>query len=623
MHKKLQLISVIFLFVCSLVHAADWMPDARLEQAVRDKLQISDAIPIHKADMPHLHEIITDNISNLQGLEHAINLKVLLLNNGGIRDLTPLSHLTQLYHLELDGNQIVDISPLSHLTQLEDLALSGNQITDFTPLLNLTNLKYLDIRDNPDSGAGQFVSAHPAIIDALRRWMCDFERPSYVRPVSERIEDRDYPSIYVHTTQSFKNTSDLESMKHLARSDMFGEAYPFGNDALWFEKSPFGGVVRAGEGLRHIQNVKRIHEELLHENPNMMFFVEIAYFDGRGYHDDRSPFGLDSPYWLRNPDGTIAHRPAPLDAQGNEKWVEPLLDFTNPDVIDIIVAQAVAVAKCGLYDGIWLDRWQETTDFQGELRGLVTPEAERLARDKILQRIRASVPDDFLIFVNATWSKIPRWASYINGVLMETWPSGANDTYTHRDFSEFEEAILWNEANLKDPSLALLHCKLEEDTDRNQQTVRAFTTLSLTHSDGYINVHLWNHGDIYDDFFDAPLGRPIGEKTKTYDNREGLFIREFTNGWAVYNRSGNEQTITLEVPTTAFSRQTTDTQHTIPDLDGEIYLKQRANADVNGDSVVNVLDLVLVANAFGKKEPDLNGDGIVNVLDLVIVATEF
>lgn len=45
--------------------------------------------------------------------------------------------------------------------------------------------------------------------------------------------------------------------------------------------------------------------------------------------------------------------------------------------------------------------------------------------------------------------------------------------------------------------------------------------------------------------------------------------------------------------------------------------------DVNADGVVNVLDMVLVANAFGEKLPDLNGDGIVNILDLVIVANAF
>ena len=49
--------------------------------------------------------------------------------------------------------------------------------------------------------------------------------------------------------------------------------------------------------------------------------------------------------------------------------------------------------------------------------------------------------------------------------------------------------------------------------------------------------------------------------------------------------------------------------------------------DVNGDGIVNILDLVLVASNFGESvdstqvpNPDINGDGTVNILDLVIVS---
>ena len=45
--------------------------------------------------------------------------------------------------------------------------------------------------------------------------------------------------------------------------------------------------------------------------------------------------------------------------------------------------------------------------------------------------------------------------------------------------------------------------------------------------------------------------------------------------------------------------------------------------DVNSDGVVNIQDLVIVANAFGEAEPDLNRDGVVNIQDLVIVANAF
>ena len=158
--------------------------------------------------------------------------------------------------------------------------------------------------------------------------------------------------------------------------------------------------------------------------------------------------------------------------------------------------------------------------------------------------------------------------------------------------------------------------------------MRLFTTMGLTHSDGYVlyNTGKRNYGGpdhehIWYDFWDAPLGRPVGgaeTKGQLYENREGLFIREFTNGWAVYNRSGQEQRIQLPERVSGVSSGITGLQHTLPDLDGEIYLKSTNNvADLNSDGVVNILDLVIVANAFGKETPDVNEDGTVNVLDLV------
>ena len=49
-------------------------------------------------------------------------------------------------------------------------------------------------------------------------------------------------------------------------------------------------------------------------------------------------------------------------------------------------------------------------------------------------------------------------------------------------------------------------------------------------------------------------------------------------------------------------------------------------ADVNGDGIVNIQDLVLVSGQFGKtgkNSADVNGDGVVNIQDLVLVAGAF
>ena len=172
--------------------------------------------------------------------------------------------------------------------------------------------------------------------------------------------------------------------------------------------------------------------------------------------------------------------------------------------------------------------------------------------------------------------------------------------------------------------------------------MRVFTTMSLILSDGYVMyntgtgaipgpdpdaIYPWGpgHEHWWYPFWDADLGRPVGPQAQLYQNIEGLFIREFTNGWAVYNRSGKAQTITLPASATPVSDRggaAASQLHLLPDLDGEMYLKGKNPADVNGDGKINILDLVQVANGFGKSTPDPNGDGAVNILDLVFVAQQ-
>ena len=63
-------------------------------------------------------------------------------------------------------------------------------------------------------------------------------------------------------------------------------------------------------------------------------------------------------------------------------------------------------------------------------------------------------------------------------------------------------------------------------------------------------------------------------------------------------------------------------------MDGELTVENAATPwDANGDGVVNVIDLLTVASAFGTSGADLvgdvNGDGAINIVDLVTVASHF
>ena len=245
------------------------------------------------------------------------------------------------------------------------------------------------------------------------------------------------------------------------------------------------------------------------------------------------------------------------------------------------------------------------------------------------------------MLVNTRTEKIPRSAPYVNGAFIETWDS----VYPRERILEIENALSWYEANLRYPQVNCLDIAKSPsepwDSPANQQLVRTFTTLGLTHSNGYILINGKPQdygGHFWYPFFDAPLGGTLGgDETKGVlyetpkgEEIEGLFIREFTNGYAVYNRSGKGQEIEFPQKVSGWASGIKDKRlHTLADLDGEIYLKSEsgletaATADVNADGTVNVLDLVIVANAIGKDAPDVNGDGVVNVLDLVAIANAF
>ena len=80
----------------------DWMPDAHLEQTVREKLDIRAGIPMLPEDMAALYDLVVEgDIKSLRGLEHAINLEFLHLSRSEVSDLTVLAGLEKLTGLKV------------------------------------------------------------------------------------------------------------------------------------------------------------------------------------------------------------------------------------------------------------------------------------------------------------------------------------------------------------------------------------------------------------------------------------------------------------------------------------------------------------------------------------------
>ena len=654
------------------------IPDSNLEQAIRETLALPHEISLTQLQMVQLTGLETGEkgIIDLTGIEYATNLHYLNLGGNQIRDIRPLAgliHLSRLslYNnpvenivplgsltnltylnlahngvetleplaglirlrtLDLFDNRITDIAPIVNMTALTTLILTHNQVSDLSPLASVTNLKNLDIRNNQASDLSPLTN-HPNLekLDIRENLVADFsplDRLNLIEfrydevcdiapllpTVGGRIENRSFPSIF-QAWDDVVGLDYLTSDQRYALHDLHWS--PF-FDLGWHKTAtePTYGVATSLSG--DLPRAREIRQRRFDQNSNMIFLGGAA----NTAHPTVEWFPPDSDFWLRDANGQILKK-----SDG-----KLLINFVKPEFQDLLAKRIIAYARCGLYDGIMLDEFNHHgAGFGGRHLYPYSDKEIIQAYTNIFREVRNQVRDDFLIIINAGRSKPIYYAEYVNGIFMETghdYPYG----YTHGGLYEIENTLLWSEQNLRTPRINCLEGwgipTEAPDSPDNHRRMRVFTTMSLTHSDGYVvyNTGGWVPGHFWYPFWNANLGRPVGEKAQHYGDVDGLFIREFTNGWTVYNRSGAARTISLPAAATPVSDRASNAAsqtHILPDLDGEIYLTTRSFADVNGDGYVNVLDLVQVANGLGKSTPDPNGDGVVNILDLVFVAQQF
>lgn len=134
--------------------------DASLEDAVRAALGGLTG-PITRTELATLIELTAKDldISSLEGLQHALNLRYLDLENNAISDLTPLADLILLEQLLLGNNVISDITTLAKLTGLTWLRLDNNpEVGDISALASLTFLGEISLGNTGISDLGALAS---------------------------------------------------------------------------------------------------------------------------------------------------------------------------------------------------------------------------------------------------------------------------------------------------------------------------------------------------------------------------------------------------------------------------------------------------------------------------------
>ena len=149
LHRLIYL-SLILIVTQASAQVVD-LPDPNLRQVIRETLNLPGNAPTTQQKMLKLERLDAGgnrDITDLTGLEYAINLKGLGLYHNPITDISPLSHLTQLEGFNLWGCRIVDLSPLRNLKNLRSIILGNNQISDLSPLSELTSLTFLELESN-------------------------------------------------------------------------------------------------------------------------------------------------------------------------------------------------------------------------------------------------------------------------------------------------------------------------------------------------------------------------------------------------------------------------------------------------------------------------------------------
>ena len=157
MKKKILALLMAALLVCTVIGGVTVLassqevstPDPVLKSAICRQLGISSGSKVTATQMEKLEGLAVQNnpsLKSLEGLEAAVNLQRLYVDNCSIASTAPLAGAARLEVVNLSGNPISDISGLSGLQNLQHVYLADTGVSDLSPLLDSKDaLMVLDV----------------------------------------------------------------------------------------------------------------------------------------------------------------------------------------------------------------------------------------------------------------------------------------------------------------------------------------------------------------------------------------------------------------------------------------------------------------------------------------------
>ena len=617
------------------------IPDPNLRAVIEEALGKAPGASITAEEMATLTTLSTSDrdIKDLTGMEHAVNLEEMWIEDAHISNLAPLAGLTKLRKLDTIKTNISDISPLAGLTNLTRLNLYGSGVTDISPLRSLTKLTWLGFRYvkgisdySPLTGLTNLKH-----LDLFRNRASDISMLAGLINLETLILD----------DNNIVDVSPLASLHNLETLIL--------NDNNIVDVSPLASLRNLKTLLLHVNNIDNISPlEGIREN------LEVF----RWHINPGSPQGgpkIEGPWlWFQLP-------------EDSDTGVDYLAEASDGKVTEQQIATLGATAGDGIGDNVWLSGTLEPYNYTpnesdsniDNLRrslsiehkgGLVTIYASITLYSPRIQHTK--------MFIGAC--EFPRKV-WINGALVYNYPHYIdNETWNH-DYQDFfpitlqkgKNVLLVNHVykNYRAISFFAGFAPGTEYMVENPSVGYTFSESNIHAGDTFtLDIRAENVIDSAGWQFDIAFDPTVLEVVEV---NEGDFLK--TGGETTFFQKGTIDNSTGKITKLSSARLSEDgvsgkgtllsvtftaktagqtqlklvnfqlaaiTGVSIPAGPHEVIIiveEQLAIGDVNRDGQVNILDMVLVARHFGKTVPpdsdvDLNGDGVVNIQDLIIVA---
>ena len=580
------------LFLTALPTSAQTVniPDTNLRAAIAEALGKAPDARVTANEMATLRELqaVSMDIRNLTGLEAAVNLEDLNLDNNAISDISPLAGLTKLRHIGLEENVITDLPPLEKLIGLAELHLGNNLITDLSPLEGLINLRGISLHHNA------IVDLSPLAGLIRLEWIGMSHNPlADLAPLSGLTNLRNFhgwgtPVVNLAGIAKLPKLREINicggeifDLSPLADAKGLKELYLPGNEVS--DLSPL-------KGLTNLTRLSFEHNQI----------------------SDLSPLeGLNNLTWIDLRDNDVSDVSS-LAELSNLRWLDLSQNAAITDVSPLVLLPNLTwlgLAENTSIDSLQLERFStKTSILHSDFRDSALPEFGPKIVGPWLWAIvpGAGVSNaDLLEKVSkgaATEVKVATFGT------TEDKPIGGGKWKAHRlaptggdNLNQMTDALGWGSG--REIYEHVVYGSVTLNSPRKQET-----TMLVGSDDG---VKVWLNGEVV---HYNPVERGAGD----YQDAFPVTLKQGTNVLlvAVDNRGHGGFS--------GFFGFAKDTDYTVNPIGKKFTVKVPAY-DVNRDGRTDILDLILVGQDFGKARSanartDVNRDGKRNIADLVLVA---